>query len=129
LCEELGTAQLVVREAQDKSRLFDYFISFISGVRKGYEKQSACHPLCFRHGRHPHGIGARFAHALKRRSRCVMIAGHGHRARSADRGGWSVAAAARPRRARVGALRTGEAMSVPPRLQDPTLCVPKLAFI
>ena len=32
---ELGTAQLVVREAQDKSGLFDYFIC---GVRRGYEK-------------------------------------------------------------------------------------------
>jgi len=36
LCEELGAAQLVVREAQDKSGLFDYFIC---GVRKGYEKR------------------------------------------------------------------------------------------
>jgi hypothetical protein len=35
LYEELGTAQLVVREAQDESGLFDYFIC---GVRKGYEK-------------------------------------------------------------------------------------------
>ena len=35
MCEELGTAQLVVREAQDKSGLFDYFIC---GVRKGYKK-------------------------------------------------------------------------------------------
>jgi len=32
----------------------------------------------------PPGIGARFAHALKRRSRCVMMAGCGHRAISAD---------------------------------------------
>ena len=35
MCEELSTAQLVVREAQDKSGLFD---SFICGVRKGYKK-------------------------------------------------------------------------------------------
>jgi len=49
--------------------------------------------------------------------------------RAADRGGWSVTAAARPRLARVGVLRAGEAMSLPPRLQDLSLCVPKLAFI
>ena len=38
---ELGTDQLVVREAQDKSGLFDYFIS---GVRKGYEQHEVIRP-------------------------------------------------------------------------------------
>ena len=38
---ELGPDQLVVREAQDKSGLFDYFIS---GIRKGYEQHEVIRP-------------------------------------------------------------------------------------